>query len=256
MKFPKRNIETIVHNICTKNNIKYESLSEGFVLKLSQKKEIKYIYGYNFACNDVSVSKLCDDKSATSELLAKQKIPCFEHHFFMRGFYKKTDIIKLFNLLNKNVVVKPNTGSSGVNVFHCTSLRKLFDCIKIILKENVNFAIAPFYDYEYEYRIIVYKNSPVVMYKKIRNHDWKHNLSVGTNISEDISDTVKKELIKFIKKVTDVLPINFFSIDIAKIDSKYKIVEINSGVMMEKYSQFNIKKTMEVYEKVIIDLFK
>jgi hypothetical protein len=26
--------------------------------------------------------------------------------------------------------------------------------------------------------------------------------------------------------------------------------------MMEKYSQFNIKKTMEVYEKVIIDLFK
>jgi glutathione synthase/RimK-type ligase-like ATP-grasp enzyme len=102
----------------------------------------------------------------------------------------------------------------------------------------------------------VYKKKNMIFYCKNRVDDWRHNLALGADIDENIESNIKTKLNNIVKKVNEIIPINFFSIDIAKIKNDFKVVEINSGVMMERYSTFNYQKAYNVYEKVIIDLFK
>jgi glutathione synthase/RimK-type ligase-like ATP-grasp enzyme len=52
---------------------------------------------------------------------------------------------------------------------------------------------------------------------------------------------------------------NFCSVDIAEVNGKYKVVEVNGGVMMEKFSSqsienYNIAKS--IYASAINKLFK
>jgi glutathione synthase/RimK-type ligase-like ATP-grasp enzyme len=56
---------------------------------------------------------------------------------------------------------------------------------------------------------------------------------------------------------TKTIGINFCSVDIAELNSTdYKIVEINSGVMLEKYSLLNPKNARKIYETPIKEYFK
>jgi glutathione synthase/RimK-type ligase-like ATP-grasp enzyme len=171
MKFPKRNLESIIKSICKKNNIKYDLIGQGFIFKLTKKNKTQFVYGYNFPCNNVCASKICDDKAATSEILKKNKISTFEHTFYMRGFFTKEEILKTFKKFNNNVVVKPNNGTGGKNVIHCVTFPSLLKAIDTILNSGINFSISPFYDYEHEYRIIVYKKKNMIFYCKNRVDD-------------------------------------------------------------------------------------
>jgi glutathione synthase/RimK-type ligase-like ATP-grasp enzyme len=51
----------------------------------------------------------------------------------------------------------------------------------------------------------------------------------------------------------------FYSIDFAMINNQPYVVEVNAGVMLEKYSSLDKKKyanCCKIYEKVIIDSLK
>ncbi|MBP3708625.1 MAG: hypothetical protein J6J36_08550 [Clostridia bacterium] len=68
---------------------------------------------------------------------------------------------------------------------------------------------------------------------EIIEYEWRFNLSKGATISE-AKDEEKKELFKLALLAAEKINLKFGSIDIIKtIDNQYKIIEINSGVMME-----------------------
>jgi len=257
MNFPTRNLEKIVKLICDKQKIKLNSLNEGWILKLQKGNKVKVIYGYNFPLETNStIVKICDDKAACSDLMKTFKIDCFEHKYFMKGWYNPSQVHELFNKYSNNVVLKPNHGSSGNNVYHVTDLKDLTFKVRKVLSNNVGFCISPFYEYENEYRCIMFKNVPQIVYLKKRTNDWRHNLAVGAEISENIEPKKNKQISNLAKKISKKMDINFCSIDFAEIDNKLVVVEINSGVMMEKYSQHNYRKAYALYEKAIKEMFK
>jgi glutathione synthase/RimK-type ligase-like ATP-grasp enzyme len=58
-------------------------------------------------------------------------------------------------------------------------------------------------------------------------------------------------------KATKALNVKFVSVDIARIDNQLKIIEINSGVMLERFSQqstANYQLAKNIYKRVITDL--
>lgn len=89
--------------------------------------------------------------------------------------------------------------------------------------------------------------------------NWRHNLGQGAT-AEDIYDeeTINK-LSAMALEATKILNVRFASVDIIESKDNLKILEINSGVMMEYYSKINnsaYNKTKEIYREAIMKMFE
>ena len=84
--------------------------------------------------------------------------------------------------------------------------------------------------------------------------EWKHNLGQGSK-PEVVKDSVLlEELVSLAEKAVDFFGLRFASVDIVKAGDSFRILEINSGVMMEnlaKTDEILRKRTKETYRKAI-----
>lgn len=67
---------------------------------------------------------------------------------------------------------------------------------------------------------------------------WKHNLAGGAKASTDIDALTKEKLSKIAILSADTVELKFASVDIVQVNASFKVMEINSGVMMEKMPSF------------------
>lgn len=84
--------------------------------------------------------------------------------------------------------------------------------------------------------------------------NWKHNLGLGAEPEILTSESKYEEIKNIVKKVAKELNIGFASIDVVEKDGILQVLEVNSGVMMEKFATianngYNIAK--EIYREVI-----
>lgn len=89
--------------------------------------------------------------------------------------------------------------------------------------------------------------------------NWKHNLGQGAKAIETINDNIKEEVIKLVNLVVNKLNIRFASIDVVKCNDSYRVLEINSGVMMENYAQqdeHTYEKAKTIYKEAIIKMLE
>lgn len=126
---------------------------------------------------------------------------------------------------------------------------------KSTLKELLlDFNYEFFEDYDDDNKDIILKNGEKFVY------NWQFNLSKGARASLDINEDVKKQVLELAYKVARKVDFKFVSIDIIKAsDNKYYVLEINSGVTMNKCTNkipngYNIVK--EIYRKAVLELFK
>lgn len=100
-------------------------------------------------------------------------------------------------------------------------------------------------------------------YNKILNNgevyylNWKHNLGQGAYAQIADLDFVKEKMNNIISLLVSKMNIKFASIDIVKCQQIYRVLEINSGVMMEHFSQqdestYNIAKG--IYKEAILSM--
>lgn len=87
---------------------------------------------------------------------------------------------------------------------------------------------------------------------------WKHNLGRGAYPFVVKDEAEINELSKIAIPAFCALNVNFASVDIVKTSEGYKVLEINSGVMMENFaksSEENYNKAKSIYKKAIMKMF-
>lgn len=199
----------------------------------------------------------------------------------------------------KTIVVKNNNGTGGRLIYKVTNKRQLNQALSKILAHSKFIAVSPFYQLDKEYRAIVCNGKVELIYEKVipcvigngvstvkqlihelpykvkrqKNINlkyipadgqavklnWKHNLSWGATANTDLDPSLKKQLTTLATSATKVLKANFVSVDMVLNNGEYKILEVNSGIMMEKFSSFteeNYQKAKQIYTKAILSCLK
>ena len=87
---------------------------------------------------------------------------------------------------------------------------------------------------------------------------WKHNLGRGAYPFVVKDEALIKELSEIAVPAFSALGVNFASVDLVKTKEGYKVLEINSGVMMENFansSEENYKTAKSIYKKAVMKNF-
>lgn len=171
------NCQKLIQTICEEENIKFQRLSKNWISMLEKDGKTKFISGYKFDLNSHGLGELLDDKYATYEMLSKKQIPIIPHHILFSPQNKETYALdcnkievaeKLYFKYQKNIVIKPNIGTCGRDVYHITKQEEIDSCLKKLWQSNFSVSVCPFYKIKAEYRMIVLKNECQAMYQKQR----------------------------------------------------------------------------------------
>ena len=206
----------MLQELCKEMNIKIESLSYGWIFKLSKDNKVRYITG-NFDINRTASSKIACDKYGTFEVLKSQDIPIIKHTMVFnpeerKEYIKENEIwdivYKEFDK-EKKVVVKPNYGFEGKGVFLCNTLEETKEAVKFLLNRNTSISICPFYDIKKEYRAFYLNGEILLIYEKekplvigsgkdnvrtlVENLNLPNNDVVKNNLSKIDMDYIPKE---------------------------------------------------------------
>ncbi|MFV0556013.1 MAG: RimK family alpha-L-glutamate ligase [Lactovum sp.] len=240
-----RPIEKMLKEIAVENKLTYQSYANGWTMKIDN----KFVTGYHFSLNNAASSRLCDDKASTTNFLSTAGLPVIPHEFFM-----EIDEIRfhaMMNAHNNDLVLKPNQGSGGVEVERISSLQDFIRSGRKILAGGNFLAVAPFMKFLNEFRIVVLFEKVELIYAKKINSGWKHNLGLG---AEPLIFESHPELEAIAVKAAQALNINFASIDIAETLDGFKILEVNSGVMMDTFSSLseeNYLQAKDIYRRAL-----
>ena len=165
----------IISEICQENEIKLDLLSFDWIYELKKDGLVRHIVGRNFDLNKDASAQIVSDKYACYEVLHKNRVPVIDHLMLFNPLTRPENIEnsgsmekarEYFFQNNQRVVVKPNNGFQGKNVFLCENQKELEQAIQsIFLREN-SLSISPFANIKYEYRAFVLKQKSLYVYRK------------------------------------------------------------------------------------------
>ena len=142
---------------------------------LEKDKKTRFIAGYKFDLNSHGMGLIADDKYALYEVLKSKNLPVIEHNIV----YNKTNnldyaigcntyeyVKEYFQQNNNNIVIKPNDGTCGKNVFKVTDVNEIDSILDKIFLKNYSISMCPFYKIKHEYRAIMLDGENVLLYAK------------------------------------------------------------------------------------------
>ncbi len=297
--------EKLIKEICKEENIDCQTISNDWILVLTKNNQKRYICGYRFPLNDHALGNIIDDKYAFYELCKINDIPIIEYQILWNPNNKLgKNTMELahhyFEKYSHNVVLKPNIGTEGNNVYHIENLNDLDKKLDKLFKSNFSISICPYYNIESEYRIVVLDNEVKLIFEKIKpvvigngkdtikdlllklnyeffkniempntykqilkegelfEYDWRFNLSKGATARLVSDNALKKHLSSMALEAAKKIKARFVSVDIVKTNDKYHLMEINSGVCINKVCHFidkDYKITKEIYREAIKKMF-
>lgn len=298
----ERKIVTFIKEICRERGISFRSYSYDFIMELSYGGKRMLIYGYKLPMGDAGGERLADDKSALYEYLTAKGVPCVPHFLFMSETERHyigahDDRARLSALLKQNgaLVLKPNNGTGGDDVYLATNESELFQKSALILSKNRTMAVSPYLDIKNEYRVIIAGGEAVAVYMKKRptvtgdgksalieligdkNIDidprldlngipkpgetvtisFKHNLGRGASpvILENGEKRTKITLLATC--AAREAGLSYLSADIVETD-KLAVLELNSGLMLEGFaaaSEEGARISKAVYDSAVSTFF-
>ena len=170
-----KNFKEIIKEICVEDNIEYKSLSKDWVIMLEKDGKTRFISGYKFDSNSHAMGQIADDKYALYEVLKNKNISVIEHKIV----YNKTNnldyaigcntyeyVKEYFKNNNNDIVIKPNDGTCGKNVFKVTDVNEIDGILDKIFLKNYSISMCPFYKIKHEYRAIMLNGENVLLYAK------------------------------------------------------------------------------------------
>ncbi len=172
----QRVLVRLVTELARERGITVHALSHGWILLLQKNGRVRRIFGYDFDLNDAVAQMLAKDKSAAALLLQFHNVPCVEHHLFLRADIEAyapekgnwRGLLALAEAYNFHLVCKPNTGTSGQDVYRVRNPRELEWAVQRLFQQYKAIAVAPYYDIPHEYRLIVLDGRVLLAYEKRR----------------------------------------------------------------------------------------
>lgn len=275
----------LIKEICDEKGINIRTASFGYITELEKSGKVKHMVGNSLELNSASSFKIASDKFATYAVLVQNDVPTIKYNMVFnpntRSGYESKDMLKAmlwFDEYGGEVILKANESSEGKDVFFINNKEELR---KKIIEEFSNnkdsVSICPFYNIDFEYRVIVLNETVLYCYKKKKptvigdgkstlkeliaeaeieetynNLDltyipkanetievsWKHNLSQGAIPITDIDTEKKEKIFEIAQKASRAIGISFASVDIAELSTgELLVMEINSSVCMDKFSK-------------------
>ncbi|MCK1281222.1 ATP-grasp domain-containing protein [Bradyrhizobium sp. 61] len=252
-----------IRRYCATHGIALDVRAGGWLLAMRSRAKRHFAFGYDIGLNSAIAHRLANDKSATAEVLALEGVPCVPHRLFLNpklgknivGSNWRDAMLELLHDHPQGVVVKPNEGTSGRSVFKVTTEAELDHAAAEVFSMSAGLVISPYVAIEQEVRVILLDDVPLVVYSKQRGSDWRHNLDAGAKpvLLED--DKHRTACVKLATDAASAIGIAFASIDVIRVDGEWRVLEINSGVMMEALAKLHPELVQATYDAALDRVF-
>jgi glutathione synthase/RimK-type ligase-like ATP-grasp enzyme len=249
---------------CAARGIACEVRSQGWLIVMQRGEQRRFALGYDLGLNSAISHRIASDKAATSNILGMQGIPCITHTQFsnpvLTEYATASGLHEAMHTVlrqhPRGVVVKPNEGTSGRLVFKVTSEAELDEAARKIFAAHLSLAISPYVDIAEEVRVVLVDDAPLAVYAKARGADWRHNLDLGARPVLLPAGPVRDACVALAIRAAQAIGIRFASLDIVHVDSEWKMLEINSGVMMETLGRYYPGQVAAAYTAALDKLFE
>lgn len=252
-----------IRRYCADRGIAVDVRAGGWLVAMRQGAGRHFAFGYDIGLNSAIAHRLANDKSATSEALALEDVPCIPHQLFFNpklgahvaGTDWRERMLALLAQNPQGVVVKPNEGTSGRLVFKATTAAELDQAAGEVFSMSAGLAISPYVAIEEEVRVVLLDGVPLVVYGKQRGSDWRHNLDAGAKpvLLED--GEARAACVKLAIDAARAVDIVFASIDMVRVAGNWRVLEINSGVMMETLAKLHPELVQSAYDAALDRVF-
>lgn len=251
----ERLLPKIAREICEKRGITLRAYSDDWVLRLEKVDKVKWIVGYVLDINSSGAVHISSDKVACYQVLAAENISCFEHYLARSRAFEKFLSRNLASLdKNAPVVAKPLSSSSGLGVMPCNDI----DAAKVYIMSQPtgDWTVSPRYDIIREVRYFMLDGTALLVYEKTKPSD-NHGLPMFNLGQGAIAQMIQSEegLTSLAAIAQNTIGLRLCAVDIAELaDGTHKIVEVNSGFMMEHFARQSDEYytlAYSMYEKII-----
>lgn len=246
-----------------RHGIDVDVRSGGWLIAMRRGEMRRFAFGYDIGLNSAIAHRLANDKSATAEALPLAGVPCIPHQLFLNpklgsnivGDGWRDAMLGLLRDHPQGVVVKPNEGTSGRSVFKVTTEAELDHAAGDVFSMSTGLVISPYVAIEDEVRVILLDDVPLVVYSKQRGADWRHNLDAGAKpvLLED--GEIRAACAKLAIDAAKAIGIAFASIDVVRVNGEWRVLEINSGVMMEALGRLHPELVQATYDAALERVF-
>ena len=246
-----------------RHGIDVDVRADGWLIAMRRGEMRSFAFGYDIGLNSAIAHRLANDKSATSEALSLAAVPCIPHRLFLNpklgrnvvGPDWREAMLALLRDHPQGVVVKPNEGTSGRSVFKVTTAAELEHAAGEIFSMSTGLVISPYVAIEEEVRVVLLDGAPLVVYSKQRGPDWRHNLDAGAKPVLLADGEVRTACVQLATSAANAIGIVFASIDVIRVDGAWRVLEINSGVMMEALSKLHPELVQAAYDAALDRVF-
>ena len=207
-------------DICNELGVKCTILSKDWVFMLEKDNVTRFFIGSKSALNDHALGNVIDDKYALYTVLKEKNIPVCEYNIvygednkssYAEGCNSLEYVKNYFYNNNHDIVLKPNYGTCGRDVYRLNDICELEDVYYKLTNKYYSLSMSPFYHTKNEYRFIFLDGEIRISYKKnnpVVYGDGKH--------------TIRELLINFNKEYfSNILDDSIYD-RVLNIDEKYE----------------------------------
>lgn len=221
---------------------------DGWIVEFTKGEHSFMLYGYTFPLNAASSYALARDKAGASEALGFHGVSCVPHRLIfseaiarewynLEGNIIEDQLDKVIAEFGEDLVLKPNLGLSGTGVVHTTSRAEALAHLREVFPAQRDYAVSPFIPNAREIRVVMLDGEALCIFEKKIGDDWRHNLAHGA-VAIPMEDTEEAmRCIELARRACDALTLRLASVDIFVTGNAIRVIEVNSGVMVEKMAE-------------------
>jgi glutathione synthase/RimK-type ligase-like ATP-grasp enzyme len=252
-----------VKRYCARHGIAIQIRSQGWLIIMQRGPKRHFALGYDLGLNSAIAHRIANDKGATADVLTLAGIACVPHTVFLNPTLKAhipppgsgQAMLDLLRQHPEGLVVKPNEGTAGKSISLVSTGPELERAAAEIFLSHLTLAISPYVEIEDEVRVVVIDELAPVVYSKQRVLNWRHNLDAGARPVLVEPGEVREACVAIAIKAAKAIGIRFASVDVVRVGGALKILEINSGVMMEALGKLHPDLVEAAYSAALDKVF-